>query len=147
MLICSFISRDGTMASVNTVFSTVIGFLIGAYMPFATMPEWVQNFCAFLPSTYSCSLLRYSFMSTPIDKLAEYVTQNVNISNSAQLIKDLTDNFGYNLRFFGNTLTPAWQALAHGVFIVILVVVNIFAGKRLITVTEGRSRKIKNKKK
>ncbi|MCH5147880.1 MAG: ABC transporter permease [Clostridiales bacterium] len=146
VFICSFISRDGTMASVNTIFSTVIGFLIGAYMPFATMPEWVQNVCAFLPSTYSCSLLRYSFMSTPIDKLAEYVAESVNISNSAQLIKDLTDNFGYNLRLFGNTVTPAWQALAHSIFIVILVVANIFAGKNLITVTEGRSKKPKTGK-
>lgn len=146
VLICSFISHDGTMASVNTIFSTVIGFLIGAYMPFATMPEWVQNVCAFLPSTYSCSLLRYSFMSTPIAKLAEYVTGSVNISNSAQLIKDLTYNFGYNLRFFGNIVTPAWQALAHSFFIAILVVANLFAGKKLITVTEGTSKKIKKKK-
>ena len=146
VLICSFISRDGTMASVNTIFSTVIGFLVGAYMPFATMPEWVQSICAFLPSTYSCSLLRYSFMSTPIDKLAAYISESVDISNSAQLIKALTDNFGYNLRFFGNTVTPAWQALSHGVFIVILIAANIFVGKNLITVTEGRSKKIKKKK-
>lgn len=147
VLICSFISRDGTMASVNTIFSTVIGFLIGAYMPFAAMPEWVQNACALLPTTYSCSLLRYSFMATPIGKLAAYITESVNISDSAKLIKDLTDNFGYNLSFFGNTVTPSWQAFAHGVFIVILVVANIFAGKKLITVTEGVGKKIKNKKK
>ena len=146
VFICSFISRDGTMASVNTIFSTVIGFLIGAYMPFATMPEWVQNVCGFLPSTYSCSLLRYSFMATPIDRLAEYVIKSTNISNSAQLIKDLTDSFGYNLKFFGNTVTPVWQALAHGVFIVILIAASLFAGKKLITVTEGVSKKIKKKK-
>ena len=147
VLICSFISRDGTMASVNTIFSTVIGFLIGAYMPFATMPEWVQSVCAFLPSTYSCSLLRYSFMSTPIDKLAAYVIESVKITDSARLIKDLTDNFGYNLRFFGNLVTPARQALAHGVFIIIFIAANIFAGKKLITVTEGLSKKIKKKSK
>lgn len=146
VFICSFISRDGTMASVNTIFSTVIGFLIGAYMPFATMPGWVQNVCAFLPSTYSCSLLRYSFMTTPIDKLADYVINDANISNSAQLIKELTNNFGYNLRFFGNILSPAWQALAHSVFIFILIVANVFAGKQLIVVAEGRSKKIKKKK-
>lgn len=146
VLICSFISRDGTMASVNTIFSTVIGFLIGAYMPFATMPEWVQNVCAFLPSTHSCSLLRCSFMSTPIDKLAAYVTESVNISNSAQIIQDLTDNFGYNLRLFGNTVTPAWQAIVHSAFIAILVAANIFAGKNLITVTEERSKKTKTEK-
>lgn len=146
VLICSFISRDGTMASVNTIFSTVIGFLIGAYMPFAAMPEWVQNVCAFLPSTYSCSLLRYSFLSTPIDKLSAYVTESVNISNSAQIIQDLTDNFGYNLRLFGNTVTPAWQAFVHSAFIVILVAANIFAVKNLITVTEGRSKKPKTRK-
>lgn len=145
VLICSFISRDGTMASVNTIFSTVIGFLIGAYMPFATMPEWVQNICALLPSTYSCSLLRYSFMSTPINELAVYIAEGVDIPNSAQLIQNLTDNFGYNLKLFGNIVTPAWQSLVHGVFIVFLVGANVFAGKKLITVTEGRAKNKKEK--
>ncbi len=147
VFICSFISRDSTMASVNTIFSAAVGFLIGAYMPFATMPEWVQNVCAFFPGTYSCSLMRYSFMATPIDVLSAYIAENVNIPDSAQLVADLTNSFGYNLKFFGNTVNPGWQALAHSVFIVILVVLNVVSGKKLVTVMEGMSKKIKKKKK
>lgn len=147
VFICSFISRDSTMASVNTIFSTVVGFLIGAYMPFATMPEWVQNVCMFFPGTYSCSLMRYSFMSTPIDKLSEYILQNSNLTDAAGLVSELTNNFGYNLRFFGMTVTPAWQSLAHGIFIIIFIALNVVSGKKLVTVLEGMGKKIKKKKK
>ncbi|MCM1440407.1 MAG: ABC transporter permease [Roseburia sp.] len=146
VFICSFISRDSTMASINTIFSAAVGFLIGGYMPFATMPDWVQNVCMFFPGTYSCSLMRFSFMATPIDKLTNYVIGLESIPDAAKLISDLTTNFGYNLKFFGNLVAPAWQALAHAVFIIVLLVANILVGKRLITVTEGKNKKIKKKK-
>ena len=56
------------MASLVAVFSTAVGFLIGAYMPLGMLPTWVQTVCAFIPGTYSCALLRYSFMATPIEE-------------------------------------------------------------------------------
>ena len=43
VFICSFVSKDMTMVSILTVFSSAIGFLIGAYMPFYMMPAAVQN--------------------------------------------------------------------------------------------------------
>ena len=73
IFICSFVKTEATMASIVALFSTAMGFLIGAYMPLGMLPVWVRNFCAFIPGTYSCSLLRYAFMATPFDQLSAYV--------------------------------------------------------------------------
>ncbi len=144
VVICSFISRDSTMASINTVFSTAVGFIIGAYMPLATMPGWVQNVCGFFSGTYSCSLMRYSFMATPINVLTEYVQNNLSHLSEAQaLIGELTHSFGFNLEFFGITVAPDMQAVAQLVFIIVLVAANVFAGKNLVTVFGSKKKKKK----
>ena len=140
VFICSFISRDSTMASVITIFSTAIGFLIGAYMPLFMMPDAVQYVCGFIPGTYSCALFRYAFMSDGINAMAEYV-------GNPALMEELTGSFGYNLNFFGNVVTPAYQVLALTLFTVLLLVLNIVFGKKLTAVIGGMSKKIFNKKK
>jgi len=144
VFICSFVSRDSTMASINTVFSTAVGFIIGAYMPLATMPGWVQNICAFFSGTYSCSLLRYSFLSTPIKELTSYVQTNLgHIAEIGTLTEQLTQSFGFNIKFFGITVGPDMQSVAQFVFIVLLVVANVLVGKNLVSIFGGK----KNKKK
>ena len=72
VFICSFVSHDQTMASVITIFSTAIGFLIGAYMPLFMMPEPVQYVCGFVPGTYACALFRFAFMNDTINAMAAY---------------------------------------------------------------------------
>lgn len=148
VFICSFISRDTTMASINTIFSTAVGFIIGAYMPIAVMPEWAGNVCAFFPGTFSCSLLRYSFMSTPITNLTEYVA-TLNISGASDVISGVTQSFGYNYTFFGVDVAPGWQAFVNCIFIVILVIANAMAGNKIVSVlgSVGKKLKTKNEKK
>ncbi len=130
VFICSFISRDSTMGSVITIFSTAIGFLIGAYMPLFMMPEAVQYVCGFVPGTYACALFRFAFMNDTINAMAAYV-------NNAELMAELTGSFGYNLNFFGYIVTPGYQALALTIFTVVLTVLNIVFGKYLTAVTGG----------
>lgn len=141
VFICSFISRDSTMASVITIFSTAIGFIIGAYMPMFMLPEPVQYVCGFVPGTYSCALFRYAFMSEGIDAMAAYI-------NNPGLMEQLTGSFGYNLNFFGYTVTPGYQALALILFTVFFLILNVLFGKKLTAVIGGMSKKIfgRNKK-
>jgi multidrug/hemolysin transport system permease protein len=147
VFICSFISRDSTMASILTIFSTAIGFLIGAYMPLFMMPDWVQNICAFIPGTYVCSLFRYSFMADPINAMTNYLTQTLQLAGGAELMKELTTNFGYELSVFGVSLTPNYQAIVVAGFTILLLVLNILSGKKLTTVIGEVGKKIKIKKK
>jgi multidrug/hemolysin transport system permease protein len=146
VFICSFISRDSTMASIITIFSTAIGFLIGAYMPLFMMPDWVGNICAFIPGTYVCSLFRYAFMANPISQMSGYLTGILPAGEGAQLVKELTTNFGYDLTVFGFSLTPVYQAAIVLGFTVLLLVLNIVSGKKLVTVIGEVGKKIKIKK-
>lgn len=148
VFVCSAVKTEGTMASIVAVFSTAIGFLIGAYMPLGMLPVWVQGICGFIPGTYSCALLRYGFMSTPINALSEYVTGTLQLENSAELIEALTSNFGYNLNFFGVTVDAQFQAVVIAVFIVVLALLNVGVGNRLAAVLGvGKNKKKKRIKK
>lgn len=146
VFISSFVSRDATMASITTIFSTAIGFIIGAYMPLAMLPPWVQNLCVFVPGTFSCSMMRFAFMSTPLADLTAYITETAQIAGGAELIESLTNSFGYNVSFFGITLEPGMQAVGQLIFIVILVTCNVLAGKKLVKVIGSMGKKLKKKK-
>ena len=146
VFICSFISRDSTMASIITIFSTAIGFLIGAYMPLFMMPEAVQYVCGFVPGTYSCALFRYAFMGDAINEMTEYVI-SVDAANGQAIMAQLTDSFGYNLNFFGYIVTPGYQALALVLFTILLLVLNILFGRKLTAVVGGMAKKVFGKKK
>ncbi len=134
VLICSFIKHESTLASIIASISAVAGFLIGAYMPLTMFPPILRNVCCFIPSTYSCNLMRFSFMNTPINLVSDYL-QNSNIANAEELIKTLTDNFGYNLNCFGYTLNIGYQAVINIGAIVLLVILNILSSKHLAKVT------------
>ena len=134
VFICSFIKTEGTMASLVAVFSTAVGFLIGAYMPLGMLPTWVQTVCAFIPGTYSCALLRYSFMATPIAELEHYVVDVMQYAGGQELIAELTSSFGYNLEFISVTVEPPYQMLALTVFNIVFLALNIFSGKKLADV-------------
>ena len=122
------------MASLIAVFSTAVGFLIGAYMPLGMLPAWVQSLCAFIPGTYACSLLRYSFMATPLSQLSDYVVNVMQIANGQELIDAITGSFGYQLEFIGVQVNVEFQAVALAIFIVIFIVLNILSGKKLTDV-------------
>ncbi len=146
VFICSFISHDSTMASIITIFSTAIGFLIGAYMPLFMMPYAVQYLCGFVPGTYCCALFRFAFMSDAITEMTGYVV-GIMPTEGAELMSQLTSNFGYNLDFFGVIVTPPYQALAITIFTVLLVILNIVFGQKLTVVIGGMSKKIFGRKK
>ncbi len=145
VFICSFVKTEATMMSVVAVFSTAIGFLIGAYMPLGMLPVWVQGICGLIPGTYSCALLRYGFMETPILELTRYVSTIPALGGETGLIETLTGNFGYNLNFFGVSVTPSFQALALAVFTILFLLLNIGVGKQLADVL-GMTKKMKKKK-
>lgn len=134
VFICSFVKSEGTMASIVAIFSTAVGFLIGAYMPLAMLPEWVQGICGFIPGTYSCALLRYGLMATPLTEMTAYLSGIIPPEFCTQLIETLTGSFGYNLNFFGVSVNAQYQSLAIAVFIIAFLLLNIGVGKQLATV-------------
>lgn len=145
VFLCSFIKTEGTMASLVAVFSTAVGFLIGAYMPLGMLPVWVQTVCAFIPGTYACALLRYSFMATPVAELSDYVVNVLQLENGSALVDQLTGSFGYELNFVHVSVGPNYQALALAVFTVVFLVLNIISGKKLTDVLGVGKKRLRKK--
>ncbi len=146
VFICSFVKTEGTMTSIVAIFSTAVGFLIGAYMPLGMLPSWVQWICAFIPGTYACSLLRYAFMATPMSQITAFAgTLGLDPATLETLTATLFREFGYDLEFFGIVVNPQFQSLALTVYILLFLFLNIGVGQKLAEVL-GIGKKKKKKK-
>lgn len=143
VFICSFVKSEGTMMSIVAIFSTAVGFLIGAYMPLGMMPVWVQGICAFIPGTYACSLLRYAFLEMPLIQLTAFAGGlNLDAGTINEMLEVLKNNFGYTLNFFGVPVEPQFQALALTLFTLLFLGLNIGVGKKVAEVLGlGKRRK------
>lgn len=149
VFICSFVKTEGTMMSIVAIFSTAVGFLIGAYMPLGMLPVWVQWICAFIPGTYACSLLRYAFMAVPMQNLTAFAQGMIGeVGLSPAILDELTTqlfaNFGYHLNFFGIDVNPQFQSLALTAYILLFLGLNIGVGKKVSEVL-GLGKKKKKK--
>ena len=133
IFICSFIKHESTLASIIAVFSTVAGFVIGAYMPLSMFPDWFRNICGFVPGTYSTDLMRFAFMATPLDGLSGLVS-DLNLANGEELINNLFNSFGYEINLFGTNINIGYQALINVGFVVLFMILNIFSVKHITKV-------------
>ena len=133
IFICSFIKHESTLASIIAVFSTVAGFVIGAYMPLSMFPDWFRNICGFVPGTYSTDLMRFAFMATPLDGLSGLVS-DLNLANEEELINNLFNSFGYEINLFGTNINVGYQALINVGFVVLFMILNIFSVKHITKV-------------
>lgn len=146
--ISSFMNKESSLTSVIAIFSTAIGFLIGAYMPMSMLPKLVGNICMFIPATHCCGLLRYSFLLKPFESLKTFVLDPSNgISLGSDLIEQLQGSFGFNYNFFDLTITPSYMALIVGVYAIIFVVLNIIVGNNLTKIRDTKIIKLGKKSK
>ena len=102
VFVISFLSSEGAFTGMNVMIGTVIGFLIGAYIPISIFPEGVQYVTLFVPGSYSAALFRSFFMRGAVEELGEAV--------SPQFADGLADSFSVHLNFFGESLSSAAAA-------------------------------------
>ena len=137
LYVSSLVKTEPVLASISALVSTAAGFLIGAYMPLGLLPLGVQYFCAFIPWTYSCALLRFAFLSTPFDKVSAFILDPNNrayLGNNSpeEINKMLTDNFSYKIKFFGISFEPWHSALILIGFIILFVFLCKFSVKNIL---------------
>ena len=109
-----FVKSDGAFTGINIIFGTVIGFLIGAYIPVSSFPTWVQYITLFVPGSYSAGLFRGFLMQGAIDEMAGVAGES--------FADALAEQFSVHLNFFGTQL-PGW-----GAAVVLAGVALLFAG-------------------
>lgn len=66
--IVSFFSSQGAFTAASTVIGTLIGFIMGIYLPIGELSEGLQYVIEFFPISHAASLFRKFFMEVPLDR-------------------------------------------------------------------------------
>ena len=64
--IVSFLKSHGAFTTASTILGTLIGFLMGIYLPIGALPETVQTVIKIFPSSHAAVLLRQILMDEPM---------------------------------------------------------------------------------
>ena len=144
ILVCSFISKESTMAPVVAIFSAAIGFIIGAYIPTGMLGSatWIGYITMFFPGTYSAGLFRYFMMKEQTDyMIAKLLERGV---SQETIDSALTNNFSFELDFFTHKVGQSYMLLAIIVFVVFFLVLNIlFTQRNYLKLSHIRKKKNK----
>ena len=103
VFVVGFLRTEGAFTGLNVILGTVIGFLIGAYMPLSMFPKGVQYVTLFVPGSYSAALFRNLFLNGAL----ENISQNV----SAAYADSLAEKYTIQLAAFGTSLSVTAMAL------------------------------------
>ena len=124
VFVVGFLRTEGAFTGLNVILGTVIGFLIGAYMPLSMFPKGVQYVTLFVPGSYSAALFRNLFLNGAL----ENISQNV----SAPFAESLAEQYSLRLDAFGTSLSPAATA------VILAGTVLLFAAANLVKALVSR---------
>ncbi len=139
VLMISFFKSEGALASFSSVFTTAIGFLIGAYLPTSMLPVPIQYLTCFVPGTYSASLFRNFFLRAPMENMLSKL--------DTDFVSKLMKEFSIEMDFFGIRISATMMTLS------LVLSIVIFGALLMVLYSKKRSnfflisKKIKKKKK
>ena len=112
-----FFRSQGAFTALNVIFGTVVGFLIGAYMPISYFPDAVQKFTYFIPGSYTAGLFRNFMMRGALEEVARL---------SPAFAEGLRSEFSLTFDFFGAEVGIS------AMFVVLAAVAAVFAGLNVL---------------
>lgn len=128
-VVIRFVRTEGAFTGVNIIFGTVIGFLIGAYMPISLFPDGVQKFTLFIPGSYSAGLFRNLIMGGTLDEISR-VTSGLVVSALEREYSFSFDFFGLEIGMGGMAAVLAISAVIFLSVCLLLNILEIRAGGR-----------------
>ena len=105
LVVALFLYSNNAYSAVSTVVGTLIGFIVGAFIPLGFLPSAVATFAKLIPATHSASLFRQIMMETPMESMA---------GMPAEEILDFELNMGVKLGFGGDPVSPEISILILG---------------------------------
>ena len=97
VFVVGFFRSQGAFTGLNVILGTVVGFLIGAYMPVTYFPLGVQYFTLLIPGTYSAGLFRNFMMRGALENVAASLP-----APAGDIFADeLAEQFSMTFDFFG----------------------------------------------
>ena len=117
VFVVSFFRSQGAFTALNISLGTVVGFLIGAYMPISYFPDAVQKFTYFIPGSYTAGLFRNFMMRGALEEIAQL---------SPAFAEGLRSEFSLTFDFFGADVGIS------AMFVVLAAVAAVFAGLNVL---------------
>ncbi|MDL2287671.1 ABC transporter permease [Eubacteriales bacterium OttesenSCG-928-G02] len=118
LFLVSFFSSPNAFSAASTVLGTLVGFLMGIYMPIGNLPSAVQWIVKLFPGSHSAVLLRRVAMEEPMRLMFE---------GAPQELADFKSFMGVEF-IFGNTVLPSYISvlilLITGIVFYILSILN-----------------------
>jgi len=96
--IVSFLKSHGAFSTVSTILGTLVGFLMGIYLPIGVLPEAVQTVIKLFPPSHSAMLLRQTIM--------ESATQSSFEGIPAVYLEEFREMMGVVYRFGDYEVSP-----------------------------------------
>ena len=123
LFVMSFIKTESVLSFLSTIVGTLIGFVIGAYIPIGVMPTAVSVFSNLLPISHGAALLRQVLMQPSID----YVFTNA----PATVISEYNKFQGVELYINDTKLTTYTMVIYLGITTLLFIGLNIWRFKKM----------------
>jgi len=114
----SLVKTMNAFSVISTIVGSLIGFLMGIYVPMGSLPPAVQFFIKIFPPSHSASILRQIMVNEAFE--LQYVPREV------------TELLGIHF-YFGDTLFPLWASL-----LVLFATAVLFFGLSVIVTTKRK---------
>ena len=119
VFVVGFLRTEGAFTGLNVILGTMIGFLIGAYMPVSMFPKSIQYFTLIVPGSYSAGIFRNCFMNGALDRIADNI--------SPQFADALIEQYALKLDFFGRPIGVYVMAAVLAASVLIFAAANLIA--------------------
>lgn len=96
VFICGFFRSEAALSGFIGILSSVLGFLIGAYMPMSIMPKAFQYISSLIPGSHSAGLFRNYLMTGAMENLSKDMPAGV--------MSALEETFAMKISFFGTQI-------------------------------------------
>ncbi len=114
MCVMTFFKTIMGVSAFTGIFSALIGFLIGAYLPVSMLPIGIQNLANLIPGSYSTGLFRRIFMNGVFSQIPGL---------SPAFIEQIKGVYSFELVLFGHTINRSGMYI----YLTISIIVFFFA--------------------
>ncbi|MDR1939552.1 MAG: ABC transporter permease [Clostridiales bacterium] len=126
MLVMGFFKSSSASGGFSGIFSAMIGFFTGAYMPISTFPLGVQYAANILPGSHSTALFRNILMNGAINRIADGLPDK---HFAETFISNIQTTYSFKLNFFGTDMNTGMMYAYLAASVVIFFILNIVAEK------------------
>lgn len=99
----SFIHTASAYSGINTLISTLIGFVTGMYVSMGELPVILQKILKFIPAVHGTSLIREAFL--------ENVIKSVFVEQPTEVLERYLDYMGITLSYNGSLINDSYKVI------------------------------------